>query len=208
MTNRYSARVFDETFQVPKSVLESLLESVRLSPSAYGALNYRVLVFPRSKTRSELNPIFGNQNNFVTASEIILFVADRWSKVESQTVDKTIDLMFPDSQDSFKKQIYANNFHQRYDGLYKNNPQLGDEWSAKQVYIALGVGLVAAESLGLDSCPLGGFDEKACTKWLQTKGLIAQDEMAVIALAIGKASPHPKKAKIRQPMAEFAKIIN
>ena len=33
-----------------------------------------------------------------------------------------------------------------------------DAWAKNQVYIALGVLMVACASLGIDSCPMEGFD--------------------------------------------------
>lgn len=207
MARRQSCRDFQTDYKIPEKSLERLLEALRLSPSAYGALNYRVLVFPQSKTREDLNSIFLNQKNFITASSVILFVADKWERLENQTARETANSMFPRPEDTIKRDIFLDNFHKRYDEEYKKNPKLGDAWSAKQVFIALGVGLVAAEALNLDACALGGFDEEALDKWLQSKKLMGKDEMAVIALALGKSAETVKRPKVRKQMKDFTKIV-
>jgi nitroreductase len=63
-------------------------------------------------------------------------------------------------------------------GLEASNSGLA--WSAKQAYIALSFGMVAAAELGVDSCPMEGFDGGAVGEILS----LPPSETAVVMLPI------------------------
>ena len=72
-----------------------------------------------------------------------------------------------------------------------------DVWMSRQVFIALGVFLTTAAMLGVDACPMEGFDS---TKYDEILGLHAQGYSATVVTTAGyRASddPYTKSAKVR-----------
>ncbi|RKI32916.1 NAD(P)H-dependent oxidoreductase, partial [Corallococcus sp. AB049A] len=66
-----------------------------------------------------------------------------------------------------------------------------DQWNARQVYIALGFLLESAALLGIDACPMEGFDTDAYNNVLN---LSDRGYTAVVACALGYRSPNDKYA--------------
>jgi len=67
-------------------------------------------------------------------------------------------------------------------------------WAAKQTYIALGFGLAAAAELGLDSCPMEGFDTEAFNKILN----LPKNLYPAVLLTVGyRSSEDVLKPKVR-----------
>lgn len=58
-------------------------------------------------------------------------------------------------------------------------------WSARQVYIALGFLLLGAAEMGVDACPIEGFDDAAVDAEL---GLAAKGLKSVVLVALGHSS--------------------
>ena len=77
-----------------------------------------------------------------------------------------------------------------------------DAWSARQVYIALGVLLATAAMLGIDACPMEGFEPE---KFDEILGITGHGHTAVVLCALGHRSPedhHAHAPKVRHPVSE------
>jgi nitroreductase len=83
------------------------------------------------------------------------------------------------------------------------NPQIDTAlWATKQTYIALGFLLETAALLGVDACPMEGFNPAAFDEIL---GLPALGYNATVTCALGYRSPNDKHAndpKVRYPATE------
>jgi nitroreductase len=69
------------------------------------------------------------------------------------------------------------------------------EWSARQVYIALGTALAAAATMEVDACPMEGFDN---AKFDEILGLKAQNLTSAVCLAVGFRSPEDASASYKK----------
>jgi nitroreductase len=82
-----------------------------------------------------------------------------------------------------------------------------NEWSARQLYIALGTLLTSAAVLGIDACPMEGFD---IAKFDDILGLTAKGLSARVLCALGYRSPEDKyasAAKVRFPRAQVLEVV-
>jgi nitroreductase len=65
--------------------------------------------------------------------------------------------------------------------------------------------MIAAEALGLNTCPMEGFDGRRLGKLL---GLSAKDHEIVMVIAIGiKSARHVDHPQWRRPLEETVRII-
>ncbi|HAH25706.1 MAG TPA: NAD(P)H-dependent oxidoreductase [Prolixibacteraceae bacterium] len=153
LNRRYATKIFDPTKIIAKGDLEKLLEAIRLSASSIGLQAYQVLVVENPEVRKKLRQASYNQSQITDASHLLVFAvdydfnqkdADNFIQLIADTRNTTVDTL----------QGYATMIKGH---LQQPAAQL-EEWLTKQVYIGLGFGLVAAANLGIDSCPMEGFN--------------------------------------------------
>jgi nitroreductase / dihydropteridine reductase len=76
--------------------------------------------------------------------------------------------------------------------------------AAKQTFIALGTGLIAAASESVDATPIGGFNPPALDEILNLK---EQGLQSAVILALGyrnnELDPLSKAGKVRKPLEEL-----
>ena len=78
------------------------------------------------------------------------------------------------------------------------------QWSARQLYIALGFLLLGAAELGIDACPIEGFDAAAVNKVL---GLEAQGLASQVLVALGHKSDQDFNASLPKSRLNESVVI-
>ncbi|MBY7704845.1 nitroreductase family protein [Vibrio harveyi] len=74
--------------------------------------------------------------------------------------------------------------------------------------MASGVATVAAASLGVDSCIMGGFNANQLNEILIENNYITNDEQVVLAMVLGYVNPNIiPKAKTRIDEKEFVTFV-
>lgn len=69
------------------------------------------------------------------------------------------------------------------------------DWGCKQTYIALGNMMTAAAFIGIDSCPIEGFNREKVEKILEKEGLLDREKFGVSCMAAfgyRQKEPRPK----------------
>ena len=82
-----------------------------------------------------------------------------------------------------------------------------DEWSKRQVYIALGQFMTSAALLGIDTCPIEGFNPP---KYDEVLGLTELGYASVVLCPAGYRADDDKSAampKVRYPLQEVVQYI-
>jgi nitroreductase / dihydropteridine reductase len=139
--------------KVPSDKLERILEAIKLAPSSYGLTPYTVLVIEDADTKAKLQPACYGQSQVVDSSAVIVFA--NWTTIDNNKVDEFIqDVADQRGMDVTNLTDYSNYIKGAISNLTDEQKQT---WASKQTYIALGVGLVAAASEGVDSTPMEGF---------------------------------------------------
>ena len=163
---------------VPEDKLNNILEAIRLAPSSYGLTPYTVFVIKDIETRKKIQPAVYMQPQIVEGSHVLVFAA--WDNITEKNVDDYMKLvgetrgMPVTALDGFKQYIM---------GTVNGLDAAGKvTWAAKQAYIALGVGLVAAAAEEVDSTPMEGFDP---AKLDEVLGLKAKGLKSVVILTLG-----------------------
>ncbi|MFZ9404069.1 MAG: NAD(P)H-dependent oxidoreductase [Sediminibacterium sp.] len=164
--------------KIPAEKMNTILEAIRFAPSSFGLTPYQVLVIEDEETRKKLTPHFYNQPQVVESSALIIFAAK--TTINQDTVAEYMQEIADqrgvpvDALKDFAGYINGSIAHQ--------SPEQLAVWAAKQTYIALGFGLVAAASEEVDATPMEGFDPAAVDAEL---GLAAQGLHATLAMTLG-----------------------
>lgn len=197
---RHATKRFNPDKHVSKEDFETILESGRLSPSSIGSEPWRFLVIQDETLRQKLKPItWGGQGQLDTASYFVIILARKNVRPGTDYMNhimKDIKKVPEEMIEDVKKRYEAfqnNDLH-----LYESERSLWD-WASKQTYIALGNMMTVAAFLGVDSCPIEGFQMDNVTKLLSDEGLMNKDEfLPSVMVAFGYRAEEPKRAKARQ----------
>ncbi len=152
---RYATKKFDPTRKIDQKDWETLEEAIVLSPSSYGLQPWKFIVVTNSHVREQLRAVSWNQPQVVDASHLLVFAIKK--DLCTADVERYIERIAEvrqaplDSLGAYKQMM--NGFvRQAGKGLDIN------AWSARQLYIALGLFLTSAAMLGIDACPMEGID--------------------------------------------------
>jgi nitroreductase len=174
---RYAVKKMNGT-KIAAEKLDNILEATRLAPSAFGLTPYSIIVVEDEETRKKLQPAFYNQSQVVDGSAVIVFAT--WTSVTEKEVG---EYMADIAEQRGVAVETLNDFAGYINGSLKNlTPEQASIWAAKQAYLALGVGLVAAAAEEVDATPMEGFMPDAVDEVL---GLKALGLHAAVAMTLG-----------------------
>ena len=199
---RYATKKFGDK-KVDDEKVHEILEAINLSASSTGMQTYRVFAIENPKLQKELG--VGSFNTQIAkSSHLLVFVA--FETVNKEMIDKYIQ--FIADERSIPVENLADFKTALVDGLLNRTDEEHFIWSAKQAYIGLGTGLVAAANLQVDATPMEGFDTERFDKLL---GLKEKKLKSVVLLALGyrdEENDHfAKLKKVRLSMDEFVTTI-
>ena len=207
---RHATKVFDPKRKINPDQFNTILESARLSPSSFGVEPWQLLVV-QSPEKRELfrdftwgaNGAFnGTAGQLGTASHFLIFLAhtDATMKHNSeyqQNFMKEVKQL-PDDVIGFINQAFQK--FQEQDFKIEGERQVSD-WSAKQAYIAMGNVMSVAAMMGIDSCPIEGFEMDKTVEVLEEHfGVDPKVYQPAVMVALGYRADEPPFAKTRRSM--------
>ncbi|MEM4205155.1 MAG: nitroreductase family protein [Candidatus Anstonellales archaeon] len=184
--HRYAAKEFNSE-KVDDNQINYILESIRLAPSSYNLQPWSIIVVSDQKIKEQLYEYSYRQRQIITASDIFVFLTDlNIDRVLNELKAARLDYGDnPNRVDQYISKLRA-------ELSTKSREQLRS-YLEHQTYIALGFAMLAAESLGIASCPMGGFEERGYRAVLG----IEEDYAITVLLAIGYVTDRRDK-KIRK----------
>ncbi len=203
MRNRYATKKFNAEKKISNENLATIFDAINLSPTSYGLQLFKVLHVKNEETRKALQPTAWNQSQVVDASELLVFMAK--SEFDESDVDQYINLV------SDTRGVDAEALKGYGDFMKTKLAEKGDqgflEWTSRQPYIALGNAITAAASVGVDSCPMEGFEPSESAKVL---GVANSGYVPVVILALGYRSEEDATqhaAKVRKPLSQLIETV-
>ncbi len=197
---RYATKEFDATKKLSDKEIGTLLEAARLSPSSFGLQPWKFIVVTNPEVRKKIREAAWNQPQVTDASHLIVFT------VEKDLNDASVDKFVTDIAKTRGVQVAAlKEYGEMMKGAIKakGSSDAVKAWSARQVYIALGVLLEAAAILGIDACPMEGFDNKKVDEILGLSKL-GVESVAFAAVGYRANEDEVKKyKKVRFPKSEI-----
>ena len=196
---RYAVKKFDAEKKLSEEQLQLLLEVLRLTPSSYGLQAWKFVVVENSDLRRELIKHSWNQDQVADASHLLVLC--RKSSLNGEDVEQFVQEIAETRGVSTEELAgYENMMKVAVEGRTKDERAV---WMEKQLYIALGNLMTACASLGIDSCPMEGFDAGAYDELLslEEKGL-----NAVLVVPVGyraEDDAYAPLAKVRKPLDEL-----
>ncbi|AVQ33850.1 NAD(P)H-dependent oxidoreductase [Staphylococcus muscae] len=206
---RFASKRFDPNKKIDDKDFETILETGRLSPSSLGLEPWKFLVVQDPELRQALKPIsWGAQGQLDTASHFVILLARKNVRPESPYFQYHVREIRHMSEEMVSAMVEKTaNFQRDNLHLYESDRALWD-WASKQTYIPLGNMMTAAAFLGIDSCPIEGFQYEDVAKVLADKGYLDTDEFwPSVMVAFGYRDAEPKHAKTRRPAEDVVQWI-
>jgi nitroreductase/dihydropteridine reductase len=200
---RRTAKAFDASRTIPEHLFEELRVLLRHSPSSINSQPWHFVVAASDAGKSRIAQ--AAQGNYVyngpkirAASHVVVLCARTdvdEAHLSAILAQEERDGRFPAPEDKAKQ----SQSRRAYVDLHRCDRKDVQHWMEKQVYLALGTLLLGAAALGLDACPMEGFDSRALDEQLalRARGLTS---VAIVALGYSGADDwNAKLPKSRLP---------
>lgn len=207
---RYACKEFDAKRKISDDDFYVILEAGRLSPSSFGLEPWKFLVLQNMELREKIRAVsWGAQGQLPTASHFIIILARKAKdlRYNSEYLVKFRQEVKGMSLDLIKaKQERMRSFQEKDFDLWDDRALF--DWACKQTYIALGNMMTVAALLGIDSCPIEGFNREELENILAKEGILDRKSFGVSCMvAFGYRAAEHKEAKTRQNLDKMSEWI-
>jgi nitroreductase len=201
---RYAVKKFDRSRKIAPADWATLEEALVLTPSSYGLQPWKFVVISDQATKERLVPHSYNQAQVADCSHVVVFCI--WKPIKIEHVDAHV-ARFAEVRGSTVESLAKFRGRVIADVVEGARSWRANEWAAYQTYIALGNFMTSAAMLGIDTCPMEGFDP---VKYDQELGLARRGLAASVVCVAGYRSADDKYAtspKVRFPVDQVVERI-
>lgn len=208
---RHACKKFDSEKKISARDFNFILETGRLSPSSFGFEPWNFLVVQNIQLREKLRGLtWGGQGQIPTASHLLVVLARKsyFMKYDSQYIQSFMkDVQnLPENIIEMKRNVYQKFLENDFKLL--DNERAVFDWACKQTYIPLTNMMTAAAMIGIDSCPMEGFEAEKIDELLANDFDIDTEKFGISCMvAFGYRDKEPS-AKTRQPLENIIKWYN
>lgn len=207
---RHATKEFDPDKKVSDDDFRFIMETGRLSPSSFGFEPWRFVVIQNPELREKIkNTAWGAYGKLPEASHFVVILArtKKDTKYDSDYLQDHFINKKKMPEDHLAKYLERIEQFQKVDfDLLEGDRPLYD-WAGKQTYIALGNMMTAAAQIGVDSCPIEGFDVEKMNTLLNEEGLLEDGHFGIsvmVAFGYRVKDPAPKS---RRPFEDIVKFV-
>jgi nitroreductase len=226
---RRAIREFDPV-EISPSLRNELLEAARLAPSSFNSQPYRLFWVSSCDSLRTVAKFCFSQPPAQTASVLLVAVADigawryttrdqlEWMRSSGFSAEKIAEF---ERKSKLAKWFFIQGWFNLFGALkwlacrainlFKiiGTPPATREglfkWATKSTSLACENLMIAAESVGLNTCPMEGFDARRLSRFLH---LSSRDHDIVMVIAIGKkSSRHTDQPRWRRPLESTVTIL-
>ena len=188
---RRAIKHYDPAHRMTAEEINKLLSLAMLSPTAFNIQNWRYVVVSDGELRKSIRAEAWDQAQVTDASLFIVLCADlkSWEKEPARywknTSKEVQDFMVP-----------------AIDGYYRGKEQVQRDEAMRSCGIAAQTLMLAAKSMGYDSCPMDGFDFDKVAELIS----LPDDHVIAMFVAIGKGTkdawPRPGQLALDEVVIE------
>ncbi len=158
--------------------VQQILEAIQLAPTSRGFQSFKVIIIENDELKKKIQPVADNQPQVVECSHLLVFAA--WKSVNEVQINEFIQYVADErgipveKLEKMKSMLIKDQLPMSSNELYN--------WTAKQIYLALGFGITTAATLKVDAAALEGFSPTDLDNLL---GLDKLGLRSVVLLALG-----------------------
>ena len=180
---RRAIKAFDPDYTISAEDEQKLFEAAIQAPTSFNIQHWRFVVVRDKALRQEMRKLGNDQAQITDSSLLVIMTADMkawqkdpsryWVQAPKEVADLLVGWMGP--------------FHDGREWLQRDEAQ-------RSIGMAMQTLMLAAKGIGLDSCPMIGFDIEAVAKLIN---LPADHVMGpMVAIGKGTKAPWPKPGQL------------
>jgi nitroreductase / dihydropteridine reductase len=193
---RYTTKAFDSTRKISADQLFQLRDLLRYAPSSVNSQPWHYVVSGSEEGKARIAKSTSaayafNMPKIQNASHVVVFCARQdmdEAHFDSLLAQEQKDGRFATDQ----ARQGQDNGRRFFVDLNRQSPTGVSAWIEKQVYLSLGTLLLGAGVMGIDACPMEGFDSAILDSELN---LTARGLRSVAIVALGYRHPDDSNAK-------------
>ena len=176
---RCATRYYDPERKISKEDFDYILELGRLSPSSVGSEPWQFLVIQNPELRQALKPVsWGMATQLDDASHVVVILANKNMRYDSEDFRANLARRGLTEEQMQANMATYQRFQTEHINVLENDRTLFD-WASKQTYIALANMMTGAALIGIDSCPVEGFNYAEVNRILAQTGAYDSEKYAV-----------------------------
>jgi nitroreductase len=170
---RRAVKHYDANHSMTAEEINELLSLAILSPTAFNIQNWRFVVVTDPELRKQIREVAWDQAQVTDASLFIVLCADMksWEKQSerywAKAPEEVRDFMIP-----------------AIDNYYRGKEQVQRDEAMRSCGITAQTLMLAAKSMGYESCPMDGFDFDKVAELIR----LPSDHLIAMFVAIGKGT--------------------
>ncbi len=187
--SRRAVKHYDPSYVMTEEEVNELLSLAVLSPTAFNIQNWRFVVVTDPALRQQIREVAWDQAQVTDASLFIILCADlkSWEKEPERywanAPQEVREFMIP-----------------AIDAYYRGKDQVQRDEAMRSCGIAAQTLMLAAQSMGYESCPMDGFDFEEVARLIHLPG----DHVITMFVAIGKGT---KEAWPRPGQLDLSEVV-
>ena len=195
--NRRTTVLFDPTRAVADDRIAELVHLATRAPTSFHLQNWRFIAVRTPAAKERLRAIAWNQAK-VTAASVTFIVIGQLA--DHRTLAARLA---PAVAAGIMPAELVAGWETGARSLYEDQPQRQRDEAVRTATLGATTLMHAAAALGLGAGPMIGFDADAVTKEFH----LAADEVPVVLVSIGHATPENWPAKPRRPVSEVLELV-
>lgn len=217
LRTRHATKLFDAERPVSEADFAAVLEAARLSPTSFGLELFEIVMIQdpahrelfRERAWGANGAMAGHRGQLGTASHFGILTAynserARYDSAYLQDFLRTIKGFDEGFAEAYTG-ILDTFMNEEFD--LTTDRKLVD-WAGKQAYIALANMMTCAASLGIDSCPIEGFDQATAKRILsEDLGVDMSYQEPAVMFAFGYRAEEPRYERTRREMERVVRWV-
>jgi nitroreductase len=169
---RRAVKHYDPEHRLSDSEIQTLMEHTILSPTSFNIQNWRIVLVEDPELRAKIRAASWNQAQVTEASLLILLCADlnAWQQQP--------DRYWQNAPEAVRQQLVPMILQ-----FYEGRAELQRDEAMRSCGIAAQTLMLAAKSMGYDTCPMIGFDPQAVAELIQ----LPANHVIGMMITLGKA---------------------
>ena len=169
---RRATKKFDKSYKMTSEQIKLLMEHAILSPTSYNQQNWRFITITEQSVKDQISKAARDQPQPSEGSLVIILCGN-------MNAWKEEPLRYWKNHPSEKRETVKNALQRKYADSLQNRR---DE-AIRSCGMAAQTIMLAARQMGLDSCPMGGFEYDELAKVIN----LPENHLIVLMIVLGKA---------------------
>ena len=169
---RRATKKFDKSYKMTSEQVKSLMEHAILSPTSYNQQNWRFITVTEQSIKDQISKAARDQPQPSEGSLVIILCGN-------MNAWKEEPLRYWKNHPSEKQETVKNAMQRKY----ADSPQNRRDEAIRSCGMAAQTIMLAAKQMGLDSCPMGGFEYDELAKVIN----LPENHLIVLMIVVGRA---------------------